>query len=185
MHSKFEYAVWCWGTDSYGPSLFSTCTHSLWPPPPCSCGFPDSSVGKESTCNAGDPCSIPGLGRSTGEGIGYSLQYSGLENSMDYIVRGVPKSWTRLSNFTFTLRQSEGFFLLFKIMPDFICKIWIYSYAKCINNRKVNICSPTPSLRDQVSSCPGACEPLPFELPQHTPLCSVLEFEFPSSVFCF
>ena len=39
-------------------------------------GFPDSSVGKESACNAGDPSSIPGLGRSTGEGIGYSLQYS-------------------------------------------------------------------------------------------------------------
>ena len=39
-------------------------------------GFPDSSVGKEFACNAGDPSSIPGLGRSTGEGIGYSLQYS-------------------------------------------------------------------------------------------------------------
>ena len=39
-------------------------------------GFPDSSVGKESTCNAGDPSSIPGSGRSTGEGIGYSRQYS-------------------------------------------------------------------------------------------------------------
>ena len=39
-------------------------------------GFPDSSVGKESTCNTGDPGSIPGLGRSTGEGIGYPLQYS-------------------------------------------------------------------------------------------------------------
>ena len=39
-------------------------------------GFPDSSVGKESACNAGDPGSIPGLGRSTGEGIGYPLQYS-------------------------------------------------------------------------------------------------------------
>ena len=38
--------------------------------------FLDSSVGKESTCNAGDPGSIPGLGRSTGEGIGYLLQYS-------------------------------------------------------------------------------------------------------------
>ena len=41
-------------------------------------GFPDSSVGKESTCNAGDPGSIPGLRRSTGEGIGYPLQYSWL-----------------------------------------------------------------------------------------------------------
>ena len=39
-------------------------------------GFPDSSVGKETTCNAGDPASIPGSGRSTGEGIGYTLQYS-------------------------------------------------------------------------------------------------------------
>ena len=39
-------------------------------------GFPDSSVAKESTCNAGDPGSIPGSGRSPGEGIGYPLQYS-------------------------------------------------------------------------------------------------------------
>ena len=39
-------------------------------------GFPDSSAGKESTCNAGDPGSIPGSGRSTGEGIGYLFQYS-------------------------------------------------------------------------------------------------------------
>ena len=38
--------------------------------------FPGSSVGKESACNAGDPGSIPGLGRSAGEGIGYPLQYS-------------------------------------------------------------------------------------------------------------
>ena len=39
-------------------------------------GFPDNSVGKESACNAGHPGSIPGLGRSPGEGIGYPLQYS-------------------------------------------------------------------------------------------------------------
>ena len=39
-------------------------------------GFPDSSVGKESACNAGDPGSIPGSGRSPGKGIGYLLQYS-------------------------------------------------------------------------------------------------------------
>ena len=39
-------------------------------------GFPDSSVGKESPCNAGDPGLIPGLGRSPGEGIDYPLQYS-------------------------------------------------------------------------------------------------------------
>ena len=46
-------------------------------------GFPDASVGKESTCNAGDPGLIPGLGRSAGEGKSYPLQCSGLENSMD------------------------------------------------------------------------------------------------------
>ena len=46
-------------------------------------GFPDSSVGKESTCKAGNPGSIPGSGRSTGEGKGYSVQYSGLENFMN------------------------------------------------------------------------------------------------------
>ena len=46
-------------------------------------GSPDNSVGKESTCNAGDPSSIPGSGRSAGEGIGYPLQYSGLEKELD------------------------------------------------------------------------------------------------------
>ena len=45
--------------------------------------FPDSSVGKESACNAGDPILIPELGRSPGEGKGYPLQYSGLKNFMD------------------------------------------------------------------------------------------------------
>ena len=62
-------------------------------------GFPRGSAGKESTCNAGDLGSIPGLGRSSGEGKGYPLQYPGLENSMDCIVSGVAKSRTRLSNF--------------------------------------------------------------------------------------
>ena len=64
-------------------------------------GFPGSSVGKESACNPRDPGLIPGSGRSPGEGNGYSLQYSGLENSMDYIVCGVTKSQTGLSNFHF------------------------------------------------------------------------------------
>ena len=48
-------------------------------------------MGKESACNVGDLCSIPGLGRSPGEGTGYPLQYSFLENSMDCIVHGVAK----------------------------------------------------------------------------------------------
>ena len=46
-------------------------------------GFPCGSAGKESACNARDLGSIPGLGRSPGEGKGYPLQCSGLENSMD------------------------------------------------------------------------------------------------------
>ena len=54
---------------------------------------------KESACNARGLGSIPGLGRSPREGKGYPLQYSGLENSMDCIVRGVTKSRTRLSDF--------------------------------------------------------------------------------------
>ena len=67
-------------------------------------GFPDSSVGKESTCNAEDPGLIPGSGRSPGGGIGDPLQYSGLENSMDCRVHGVAKSRTRLSGFHFHLQ---------------------------------------------------------------------------------
>ena len=70
-------------------------------------GFPCGSAGKESTCNAVDLGSIPGLGRSPGEGKGYPLQYSGLENSMDYIVHGVTKSWTQLSDFHFTSLYEE------------------------------------------------------------------------------
>ena len=63
--------------------------------------FPDGSAGKESACNAGDLGLIPGLGRSPGEGKGYPLQYSGLENSMDPIVNEFAKSRTQLSNFHF------------------------------------------------------------------------------------
>ena len=57
-------------------------------PNPVFLGFLCGSAGKESTCNAGDLSSILGLGRSPGEGKGYPLQYSGLENSMDCIVLG-------------------------------------------------------------------------------------------------
>ena len=56
-------------------------------------GFPGDSAGKESTCSAGDLGSIPGLERSPGEGKGYPLQYSGLENSVDCLVHGFTKRW--------------------------------------------------------------------------------------------
>ena len=55
-------------------------------------GFLCGSVDKVSACNADDVGSVPGLGRSSGEGKSYPLQYSDLENSMDYIVHGVAKN---------------------------------------------------------------------------------------------
>ena len=67
-------------------------------------GFPGGSDSKESSCNAGDLGSIPGLGRSPGEGKGSPLQYSVLENSMDCIVYGVAKSQSLLSDFHFHFR---------------------------------------------------------------------------------
>ena len=64
-------------------------------------GFPCGSTGKETAFNVGYVGLIPGLGRSPGEEKGYSLQYSGLENSMDCIVHGIKTNQTRLSSFHF------------------------------------------------------------------------------------
>ena len=76
-------------------------------------GFPGGSDGKTSACSAEDPGSIPGSGRSPGEGNGNPLQYSCLENSMDggawwATVHGVAKSWTQLSDFTFRCVPAPG-----------------------------------------------------------------------------
>ena len=65
-------------------------------------GSPGGSAGEESACKAGDPGSIPALGRSPGEGKGYPVQYSCLENPMNCIVHGIAKSRIQLSNFHFT-----------------------------------------------------------------------------------
>ena len=70
-------------------------------------GFPGGSEVKASASNAGDLGSIPGSGRSPGEGNGNPLQYSGLEPSLDCIVHGVTKSWTGLSNFHFHIKSSR------------------------------------------------------------------------------
>ena len=70
-------------------------------PAPVFLGFPYGSDGKESAYSEGDRGSIPALGRSPGEGKGYPLHYSGLENSMDCIVHGISKSRTWLSDFHF------------------------------------------------------------------------------------
>ena len=79
-------------------------------------GFPHSSAGKESACSAGDLSSIPGLGRYPGEGKGYPLQYSGLENSMDCIVHRVTKSRTRLSYLHFLVLR-KAFLLILQYFP--------------------------------------------------------------------
>ena len=86
-------------------------------------GFPGGSAGEESACNAGDLGLIPGLGRSPGEGKGYPLQHSGLENSMGCIVHGVTKSRTRLSGFRFLLFISSVTLTdsLNLTMPQFSC----------------------------------------------------------------
>ena len=75
-------------------------------------GFPGGSEDKTSACNAGDPGSIPGLGRSPGEGNGNPLQYSYLENPVDRgawraTVYGVTKSWTRLSDFKWDIKEPQ------------------------------------------------------------------------------
>ena len=80
MHLHSWVRKICWRRDRLPTSVFL--------------GFPGGLAGKESTCNAGDLGSIPGLGRSPGEGNGYPFQYSGLENSMDTVVHGVAKSQT-------------------------------------------------------------------------------------------
>ena len=71
--------------------------------------FPGGSDGKASAYNAGDPSSIPGSGRSSGEGNGNPLRYSCLENPMDggawwATVLGMEKCWTQLSDFTFSFQ---------------------------------------------------------------------------------
>ena len=86
-------------------------------------GFPCGSGGKESACNSGDLGLIPELGRYPGEGKGYPLQYSGLENSMAYIVHEVAISQTWLSNFHF---PSQWAML-------YLNRIQIYKYNKVIS----------------------------------------------------
>ena len=79
-------------------------------------GFPCGSADKESACNAGDLGSIPGLGQSPGGGKDYPLQYSGLENSIDYIVRGGHKKSFIYNHITVCCK----FFMLEKSFPNYI-----------------------------------------------------------------
>ena len=104
-------------------------------------GFPGGSEVKVSACNAGDLGSIPGLGRSPGEGNGNPLQYSRLENPMDggawwATVHGVAKSRARLSDFTFTF------------FPVSTCSLIIHKKE-----------------REVSQSCPTLCDPMDCSLP--------------------
>ena len=93
-------------------------------------GFPGGSEVKASACNAGELGSIPGLGRSSGEGNGNPLRYSCLENPMDReawwaTVHWVTKSRTRLSNFTFTFTFSNSSSSEYSEISDNFIQIYI------------------------------------------------------------
>ena len=77
--------------------------------------FPGGSVGKEPACNVGDLGSIPGLGRSPGEGNSYPLQYSGLKNSMNCIVHRVAKSQTQLAT-ELDRTHCEHYFVILNVL---------------------------------------------------------------------
>ena len=103
MAAYLEHYFFYWGIMR---PQFNSWVRKIWwrrdrLPTPVFLGFPCGSAGKESACNVGDLGLVPGLGRSPGEGKGYPLQYSGLENSIDCRVHGIAKSWTQLSNFHF------------------------------------------------------------------------------------
>ena len=98
-------------------------------------GFPCDSAGKESTCNAGDLRSIPGLGRSPGKGKGYPLQYSGLENSVDCIVHGAAKSQTRLSSFHFPRSPNPATHT--HTPPPYQC--WLNLHHQSLKTRKAGL----------------------------------------------
>ena len=104
-------------------------------PTPVLLGFPGGSAGKESTCSAGDLDLIPGFGRSPGEGNGYTLQYAGLENSMDCIVCGFTKSWTRLSEFHFlSVVQEKWEWVHFLVDVKNIPSCLMDQFCDCIEN---------------------------------------------------
>ena len=126
---------------------------------------------KASPCNAGDPSSIPGLGRSLGEGNGNPLQYSCLENSMKggawwAIVHGVMKSRTRLSDlfqyFSFWATSLSLLLLIFWCFDcGFVvpCRYWLYVFTPHVLWKSVlHVCLYLRSLSPLPHSCPP---PLP------------------------
>ena len=111
---------------------------------------------KASACNAGDPGSIPGLGRSLGEGNGNPLQYDCLENPMDRgawqaTVYGVAKSWTQLSNFTFTF---QGIFRVDSFRIDWF-DLPVKGLSRVFSSTTIpkhQFCSAQPSLEKEMAT---------------------------------
>ena len=124
-------------------------------------GFPCGSAGKESTCNAGNLVSIPGLGRSPGEGKGYPLQYSGLENSMDCLVHGVGHNWATFT-FTFILvSQSLGVLSFNDLVFHHIPATTFHGQKICLVITHAAAAAAAKSLQ----SCPTLCDPIDGSLP--------------------
>ena len=132
-------------------------------------GFSYGSAGKESTCNAGDLALIPGLGRSPGEGKGYPLQYSGLENSMDCIVHGVAKSQTWLSDFHCTGPAFNRGTSLSQSNTEIPVPSWLFlvkgeiSPQTCICGMSISQVDRTETLRCEWARAVG--EGQPFQTP--------------------
>ena len=107
--------------------------------------FPGGSDSKVSAYNARDPGSVPQLGRSPGEGSGNPLQYSCLENPMDggawqATVHGVPKSRTRLSDFTFTFTFHHSLCDLVQIIELVEALVSLFSFAYSVIINEDSLC---------------------------------------------
>ena len=140
------HLVGFWLAASITPQCPAPCAPFPW-------DFPCDSAGKESACNAGDLGSIPGSGRSPGEGKVYPLQYSGLENSIDCIDHGVAKSQTWLSDFHFKVIlmygwDGEPLWLTYSPLPDPIAKL---STLQCYLDLYPRISSFLPYLKIQMN----------------------------------
>ena len=95
-------------------------------------GFPDSSVGKESTCNAGDPGSIPGLGRSAGEGIRCPFQYS-WASLMAQLVKNSPsmqETWVRCLGWEDPLEKGKAAHA--SILASIYCLSCVPPFINCL-----------------------------------------------------
>ena len=124
-------------------------------------GFPDSSVGKKSACNEGDLGSIPGSGRSPGEGKGYPLQYSSLENSMDCSPwsHRVGHDWVTFT-FTFSLTTHVGLSFTGPLSIVVLPKFQSVSPTLSLKVHYPPADGSTAATAKLLQSCPTLCDPI-------------------------